>query len=185
MEDQKIIRLLWQRAERAIDALAEKFGKRLLSIAMNILGVPQDAEEAVNDTYLAVWNAVPPQKPDPLAGYVYTTGRNISLDRLKYLRADKRDGRYDVPIDELAGCLPAPALEETVDARELGLAINRFLDTVSADKRTLFLRRYWFGDPLREIAKDLGMRENTAGVRLGRLRLQLREFLIKEGYGDE
>ena len=101
MEDQKIVKLLWQRAESAIEALARKFGNRLMSIAMNILGVRQDAEETVNDTYLAVWNTVPPRKPEPLAGYVYAIGRNISLDRLKYMTAEKRDGRYDVPIDEL------------------------------------------------------------------------------------
>ena len=108
MDDQKIIKLLWQRAESAIEALAKKFGNRLMSIAMNILGVRQDAEETVNDTYLAVWNTVPPKKPDPLAGYVYATGRNISLDRLKYLTAEKRDGRYDIPIDELANCFLFP-----------------------------------------------------------------------------
>ena len=185
MEDQKILKLLWQRAENAIDALAQKFGKRLFSIAMNILGVYQDTEEAVNDTYLAVWNTVPPKKPEPLAGYVYATGRNISLDRLKYNAAEKRNSRYDLSIDELADCIPAPALEETVDARELGLAINRFLGTISAENRVLFLRRYWFGDSVQEISKDLGLRENAASVRLGRIRMQLREHLMKEGYMDE
>ena len=70
MEDRKIVMLLWQRSESALTALADRFGKRLMSTAMNILGIPQDAEEAVNDTYLAVWNTVPPKSPDPLAGYV-------------------------------------------------------------------------------------------------------------------
>ena len=93
MEDHKIISLLWQRAEQAIEALREKFGKRLMMTAWNILGVWQDAEEAVDDTYLAIWNTIPPKNPDPLSGYVYTTGRNISLDRLKYNTAQKRDGR--------------------------------------------------------------------------------------------
>lgn len=185
MDDQKIINLLWQRAESAIEALSQRFGGRLMAIAMNILGVRQDAEESVNDTYLAVWNTVPPKKPDPLAGYVYAAGRNISLDRLKYNTAGKRDGRYDLSIDELEGCIPAAALEETVEAKELGLAINRFIGTLNADNRALFLRRYWFGDPVREIAKDLGLRENAASVRLGRLRTQLREHLIREGYTDE
>ena len=185
MDDKKIIQLLWQRAESAVEALAKKFGNRLMSIATNILGVRQDAEEAVNDTYFAVWNTVPPKKPDPLAGFVYATGRNISLDRLKHITAEKRDGRYDVPIDELANCIPAPALEETVEARELGLAINRFLGTLNADNRALFLRRYWFGDSVKEIAKDFGLRENAASVRLGRIRMQLREYLMKEGYANE
>ncbi|MBR6677748.1 MAG: sigma-70 family RNA polymerase sigma factor [Oscillospiraceae bacterium] len=185
MEDRKIVTLLWQRSESALTALADRFGKRLMSTAMNILGIPQDAEEAVNDTYLAVWNTVPPKSPDPLAGYVYKTGRNISLDRLKYNTAEKRNGYYDLSIDELAECIPSAALDEQVQARELGLAINRFLATLSADDRALFLRRYWFGDQVREIAKDLGLRQNTATVRLGRLRTQLRNSLLKEGYIDE
>lgn len=185
MEDRMIIKLLWERAERALELMAKKFGKRLMAIAMNIIGVRQDAEESVNDTYLAVWNAVPPQKPDPLAGYVYRTGRNISLDRVKYLTAEKRDGRYDLSIDELASCLPGAALEETVEARELGRLINKFVSMLNEDDRALFLRRYWFGDEVREIAKDLEIRSNTASVRLSRLRGQLRELLIREGYGDE
>lgn len=182
MEDQRIVKLLWNRTESAIEVLTRKFGRRLMSIAMNILGIYQDAEETVNDTYLAVWNTIPPNKPDPLAGYVYSTGRNLSLNRLKFLTADKRNGRYDVPIEELSNCIPSPALEETVEARELGEAINRFLGTIKPDHRALFLRRYWFGDDVKDIARDFNLRPNAASVRLGRIRMQLREYLIKEGY---
>lgn len=185
MEDKKIVKLLWERAEAALDALAHKFGKRLHSLAMNILGNHRDAEETVNDTYLAVWNAIPPKKPDPLAGFVLKTGRNISLDKLKYNTAEKRSSRYDVSLDELAGCIPGSCLEETVEARELGRAIDGFVSTLNADNRALFLRRYWFGDEVRDIARDLNLQPNTATVRLGRMRMQLREYLIKEGYGYE
>lgn len=185
MEDKKLLKLLWERAESAIDALAKQYGKRLMAIALNILGTHQDAEESVNDTYLAVWNSIPPNRPEPLAGYVYKTERNISLDRLRYNTAEKRDGRYDVPIDELANFIPAPALEETVEVRELGDAINRFLGTLNNTNRVLFLRRYWFGDSVQEIAKDLNLGRNAASVRLGRIRLRLQEYLIKEGFGNE
>lgn len=182
MDDKKVLKLLWERAESALAILAKQYGKRLMAIAMNILGVQQDAEESVNDTYLAVWNSIPPQKPEPLAGYVYKTGRNISLDRLRYNTAQKRDSRYDLSLDELAQGIPTRALDEAVEARELGEAINRFLGTLSRNDRVLFLRRYWFGDSLQEIAKDLQLRRNTASVRLGRIRLRLREYLTKEGY---
>ena len=185
MDDKKILKLLWERAESALDFLAKKYGKRLMAIAMNILGVRQDAEESVNDTYLAVWNAIPPQRPEPLEGYVYKVGRNISLDKLKYNTAGRRDRRYDISMDELENFIPAPALDEMVEARELGLAINRFLATLSRDNRTLFLRRYWFGDSVQVIAKDLNLRQNTASARLARLRLQLQDYLVKEGYGNE
>ena len=185
MDDALIVQLLWQRLERAIAEMTQKFGKRLYRTAMNILGRHEDAEESVSDTYLAVWNSVPPKQPDPLSGFVYQTGRHIALDRLRYLTAEKRDGRYDVSIDELAECIPSGALEEQVEARELGRAINAFLGRLNPDNRAIFLRRYWYGDNVREIAKDFEMRPNSVTVRLGRLRMQLREHLQKEGYLDE
>ena len=185
MDDALIVQLLWQRLERGIGEMAKKFGKRLHRTAMNILGRHEDAEESVSDTYLAVWNSIPPNQPDPLSAFVYQTGRHIALDRLRYLTAQKRDGRYDVSIDELAEWIPAGALEEQVEARELGRAINAFLGSLKPDNRAIFLRRYWYGDSVREIAKDLEMRPNSVTVRLGRLRMQLRDFLMKEGYLDE
>ena len=186
MEDKKILELLWERVESAIDALAKKFGKRLLYTAMNILGDPQDAEEAVNDTYLALWDAIPPERPDPLAGYVHKTGRNVALKKRRFLTAQKRSSQYEVSLEELSGILPGPSLEEMLDARELGRAIDRFLDTVSKENRILFLRRYWFGDSVKHLAKATGLSENTVSVRLSRLRSQLKTYLTdKEGFFHE
>ena len=183
MEDKKIVQMLWDRLEQALEELARKFGRRLLYTAMNILGNPEDAEEAVNDTYIALWNTIPPERPDPLAGYVHRTGRNIALNKYRHLSAQKRNSQYDVSLEELAGILPAPSFEELLDARELGQAIDRFLDTVNRSSRVLFLRRYWFGDSVKELAHAFGMSENTVSVRLSRLRKQLKTYLIeKEGY---
>ena len=178
---EKILELLWQRSEQSIPALSKRFGRRLYLTAMNILGIHQDAEECVNDTYLALWNAIPPKKPEPLAPFVYKTGRNIALNRLRANTAQKRSG-YDVPLQELEGCIAGPDLWETLDARALGRAIDGFLDTVSRESRVIFLRRYWFGDSVKEIAKALGMSENAVSVRLNRSRSQLREYLTKEGF---
>lgn len=185
MEDKKILELLWNRVESAIDALAKKFGRRLLYTAMNILGNPQDAEEAVSDTYLALWNTIPPEKPDPLAGYVHRTGRNVALKKHRYLTAQKRSTQYEVSLEELAGILPAPSMEEMLDARELGQAIDRFLDTISKENRILFLRRYWFGDSVKTLAKAATLSENTVSVRLSRIRIQLKDYLYKEGFFHE
>jgi RNA polymerase sigma-70 factor (ECF subfamily) len=185
MDDRNILKLLLKRSERALEELAKRFGKRLKSIALHILGSKRDAEECENDTYLAVWNTVPPKQPDPLAGYVYALGRNIALDRYKFLSADKRDSRYDVSLDELEGCIPAPALEEQVEAQELGAAINRFLATLSRDNRAIFLRRYWFGDGVGEIARDFSTTAGAVSLRLGRMRTRLHTHLVKEGYVDE
>ena len=182
MEDKRIFQLLWQRAEHAIAAMTAQYGPRLYRTAMNILGRHEDAEESVNDTYLAVWNAIPPETPEPLAGYVYKTGRNLALKRLRHDTAQKRHRDYDLSLEELEGCLAGASLQDEIDARLLGRAIDRFLDTLPAQSRILFLRRYWFGDSVKDIAKDRGMSQNAVSVSLSRTREKLRSYLMKEGF---
>lgn len=182
MEDWKIIQLLFIRAEKAIDEMSKRFGKQLLRIAYNILQNRLDAEECTNDTYLALWHAIPPASPDPLAPYVYRTGRNIALKRLHRDTAKKRNGRYDVSLEELNTCLPEGGAEQLIDARELGRTIDRFLESQSKENRCMFLRRYWFGDSVSDIAKEFKISENAVSVRLNRIRNSLKAYLIKEGY---
>lgn len=178
---ENILELLWQRSEQAISALARQFGNRLYGMAKNILSSHHDAEECVNDTYLAIWNVIPPKRPEPLAPFVYRTGRNIAMNRLRSNTALKRSA-YEVSLDELSGCIAGPDLWETVDARQLGRSIDAFLSTVSRENRAIFLRRYWFGDSVKDIAADLQLSENTVSVRLSRLRDKLRSYLSQEGF---
>lgn len=185
MEDKQIVELLWERSREAIPALTRRFGGRLQRTARNILGNPEDAEEAVNDTYLALWNAIPPERPDPLEGYVYRTGRNIALKKLRYQSAQKRCGGYELSIEELSDILPGQSVEELLDARALGQAINGFLATLSRSDRILFLRRYWFGDRVKDLARERFATENALSVRLSRLRQKCKDHLIKEGFLDE
>ena len=179
--ENRILSLLWQRSEEAIHALSRHFGPRLYRTALNILGLHQDAEESVNDTYLALWNAIPPKKPEPLSPYVYRTGKNLALNRLRSAAAEKRSG-YTLSLEELSGCIAAPDLWEQLDERELGRAIDRFLDTLSRENRVLFLRRYWFGDDIPTLAREFLLSENTLSVRFYRIRTQLKQHLIKEGF---
>ncbi len=185
MEDRHIIQLLFDRAEAAIDALAQKFGPRLFACAMNILGDHRDAQECVNDTYLALWNTIPPQRPDPLSAYTYRVGRNTALKRLRENTAQKRNNAYDLSLDELAGCIPDRAFEDALDARALGRAIDKYLDIVSKDSRIIFLRRHWFGDSVADIAAAMGMTQNAVSVRLHRVRDGLKDHLNKEGFCHE
>ena len=182
MEEKRIFQLLWQRAESAIEATTARYGPRLYRTAMNILGRHEDAEETVSDTYLAVWNAIPPEKPDPLSGYIYKTGRNLALKRLRHDAAQKRCRDYDLSLEELEGCIGSASLQDEIDARLLGRAIDHFLDTVPANARVLFLRRYWFGDSVKDIAKSRGMTQNAVSVTLSRTREKLRAYLNKEGF---
>ena len=181
MANDPILIMLLRRSEEAVEAMSARFGPRLLAICLNILGNREDAEETVSDTYLAVWNAVPPREPDPLAPFVYRTGRNLALQRLRWNTAEKRSA-YEVPLAELEGCIGSDALSELTDARALGRAIDRFLGTLGRETRVIFLRRYWFGDSVKAIAAELGLRENTVTVRLSRTRERLRTYLQKEGY---
>lgn len=184
MEDKQIIKLLFMRAEEALRILKERYGNTLYRIAMNILSNHHDAEETTNDTYLALWNAIPPKEPDPLAPYVYRTGRNMALKRLEYLSAEKRNNRYDLSLDELASCLPDDDNdpEQSFTAQEIANSINKFLEKDTVQNRYIFIRRYWYGDSVEDISKEINMKSGAVSVRLNRIRAKLKEHLIKEGY---
>ena len=176
MEDKALLQLLFDRAETVFSELANRFGRRLTRTALNILDSPEDAEECVSDTYLAIWNAIPPARPDPLAPYVYRTGKNIALNRLRARSAQKR-GSYVLSLEELSDCVPAPSRD-----RDLGRGLNDWLRTLPKQDRVIFLRRHWFGDSVKDIAKAAAMTESAVSVRLHRLKNQLKTYLTKEGY---
>ncbi len=182
MEDKQIIKLLFMRAEEGLRLLNDRYGKTLYRLAMNILGNHHDAEESTNDTYLAVWNAIPPKEPDPLAPYVYRTGRNTALKKLEYLSAEKRNNRYDLSLDELAACLPDEDIEHIFNAREIAACVNSFLEKETGMNRYIFIRRYWYGDTVEDISKEINIKSGAVSVRLNRIRTKLKEHLIKEGY---
>lgn len=179
MDEQQLLNLLHERSQRAPEALAQAYSSRLYGIAWNILGDHQLAEECVNDAILALWNAIPPAQPCSLAGYACATVRNIALNRCR------EQHPYDLSLDELAGCIPAPYAVEALDSRQLGQAINAFLCTLNQKSRNIFLRRYWFGDSVKEIASAFSMTENAVSVRLSRIRDKLKDHLIKEGHYEK
>jgi RNA polymerase sigma-70 factor (ECF subfamily) len=182
MDDKNLLLLLFDRNDQAFPTLAQRFGNRLYRTAYNILGSAEDAEEVVNDTYFAIWNAIPPERPEPLDGYVYRTGRNIALKKYRFLSAQKRCNPYDCSLEELSQILPGGSMEEDWDVRALGQAIDRFLDRLPRLSRVLFLRRYWFGDQIKSLAEEFSMTESAVSVRLSRIRQQLKAYLLKEGF---
>ncbi len=182
MEDRSIIALLFARKEQAIAALAQRFGNALRRLAANILSDRRDTEEVVSDTYLALWNTIPPQNPDPLAPFVYRVGKNLALKRHRENTAEKRRSNYDLSLEELEGCIPGPCLEDTVSARELGRAIDRYLSGLSTENRRIFLRRYWYGDSVTQIARHYALTQHAISLRLSRMREGLHAFLQKEEF---
>lgn len=180
MEDEKIIELFFAKSETAIRELDSKYGKVCYSISYNILNNNLDAEECVNDAYLGTWNAIPPQRPNPLLAFVCKIVRNISIMRHRTNTAIKRNGAYDVVMEELEDCIASPAtVEGVIDRKELARIIESFLDTLTQENRVIFVRRYWFSDNYADIAERVGMTEKNVSVRLTRVRKQMRKYLAE------
>lgn len=184
MEDSKIVQLYWDRNEQAIPATSEKYGSYCASIAKNILGSEDDAEECVNDTYWNAWNSMPPHRPGMLSTFLGKITRNLSLNRYRHNTAGKRGGGEAVLVlDELTEIVSdTDSVEQEIDRRELVSAIDAFLGTLSAEKRGVFVRRYWYFDSVSEIASRSGMTENNVSVTLNRIRLKLRNYLLERGF---
>ena len=183
MEDHTIIELYWQRQETAIQETAVKYGTFLSGLSWNILRSHSDAEECVNDTYLRAWNAIPPQRPSAFKLWLGRITRNLSLDRWRRAKAEKRGGdEMEVLLGELDVCVPAPqGVEKQLEDQEIAAVISAFLRTLSAQNRIMFLRRYWYGQSIAEIAAALHCGEGKVKSSLFRSRAALRETLEKEG----
>ena len=187
MEDNKIIELFWQRDESAITETGRKYGAYCRTIAHNILQNNEDADECVNDTWLKVWNSIPPKKPGNFRMYLAKITRNLSFNRYNANNAKKRgNGEVTLVLEELAECIADNTdIEKTYEEKELKEYILKYVRTLSERERNLFIRRYFFVDPVKEIAKRYGLSENNVMVILSRTRKQLKSKLKKEGYIDE
>ncbi len=167
MEDAKIIELYNTRNELAVVETEHKFGKMLFSIAMNILSNREDSEETVNDTYGKAWNSIPPEKPNFLGAWLGKITRNLSISRFRKNKAQKRSG-IEIMLSELEECIPSSENVETESENgEITAAINRWLGMLSKEERIFFLRRYWYGDSVSEIAEKAKIpprQKNSAGA---------------------
>ena len=182
IEDKKIVELFFKRSELAIRELDNKYGKFCHRLSYNIVNNRQDAEECVNDAYLGAWNAIPPEKPDPLLTYLCKIVRNISLKMYYRKQVAKRSSTYTIAMEEIEACIAAPSMVETeFDARELARVIESFLDTLTAENRVIFMRRYWFSDSCKDIAGLVGLTEKNITVRLTRIRQKMKKYLIEKG----
>lgn len=181
MEDAKIIELYNARNEFAIEETERKFGKMLFGIAMNVLSDIEDSEETVNDTYSRAWNSIPPQKPDSLGAWLGKITRNLSISRWRKNKAQKRSG-MEVMLSELEECIPSSAdVIAEAEAGEITAAINNWLASLKKEERIIFIRRYWYGDTISDLAEKTDTAPNKLSSKMFRLRKSLKDFLEKEG----
>ena len=184
MDDTQIVALYWARDEAALAESEQKYGGYCRAIALGILESREDAAECVNDTWLRAWEAMPPRRPSRLDTFLGKLTRNLSLDRWRTLRAQKRGGgQPELALSELEECLPAASCpEREAEARDLTESLNRFLEALPREKRVIFVQRYWYLCSVEKLAAMHGMEKNTAASILFRLRAALREHLEREGF---
>ena len=184
MTDEQIVELYWVRDEQAIHCTDEKYGPYCRTVAGNILQSPEDCEECVNDTYLRTWNTIPPSRPSKLRMFLAKITRNLAFDRYKAQAAEKRGGGETAAVlHELAECIASDAcVEQEVIAKELEQSVNRFVSSLPERERNVFVRRYFFTEPVSKIGQMYGITANHVMVILSRARQKLRQHLQKEGY---
>jgi len=183
MKDNEIIELYWNRDESAITATADTYGNYCYSISYNILCNNEDAEECVNDTWMNAWKSIPPHRPNRLSTYLGKITRNLSLNRYKLLTAQKRGkGQVELALSELEDCIPAQGdMEQIADEMVLVNAIETFLRTQPQTERNIFIGRYWYLYPIRDLAGAYHMSESKVVSMLHRMRTKLKLHLEKEG----
>ena len=182
MEDSDIVALYWARSEQAIAETDRKYGKLCRAIAMNLLGIREDAEECVNDTYMAAWNSMPEQRPARLQAWLGRVVRNLSVSRWRRDHRQKRYAGMDLLLSELDDCVPAADdTARTVELAELSHIIDDWLLRLPAGDRTLFLRRYWNGEAVSALAAEHSVAPGALAQRMHRLRLSLKARLEEEG----
>jgi RNA polymerase sigma-70 factor (ECF subfamily) len=181
MTDEKIIDLYWARSEKAIEETDRAYGRYFTSIAYGILKNQEDAKETVNDTYLAAWNSMPPERPRHLKAFLGAVTRRLSINRAEYNRAKKRGGgEYTLVLDELAECVSGS--EDLAESVALQNALNGFLRNLKPEPRRVFILRYWHMRSVEELATELGMSESRVKSMLMRTRKSLKKYLVQEGF---
>ena len=161
MDDLRIIELYFEGDEQAIKETDAKYGKLCHSIAYNILNNHEDSEECVNDTYVGVWNAIPPTRPSNFMSFICKIARNLSLKRLEFMQREKRSADVLLSSDELAAVLPDERYAPDVSDEDVGKLISKFLRTQKEDARNVFIRKYYFFDSIGEIAERFGFPESN------------------------
>lgn len=181
MEDSKILELFFARNEDAIRHTDDTYGRRLFALADNIVRNDQDAEESVSDTYMRAWDTIPPQKPQHFFAYLAKICRNFALKKLDWKNAAKRKAEVVSLTQEMEACIPDSTRDREMEAKELGMLLDRFLRTLTPENQMVFLRRYWYVDTIAEIAARYDISESAVQMRLNRTRARLCTYLEKEG----
>ena len=181
MEDAKIIALFFERNEQAVKETDTAYGRKLYVLSNHILNNREDAEESVSDTYMEAWKSIPPKRPKYFYAFLASICRNLSLNRLDWRMAAKRNAEVVALTQEMESCIPDSRQDAQMDGRELRRILEAFLESLPKESRLIFLRRYLYVDTVAEIAARYGISESKVKTQLHRTRNKLHNYLAKEG----
>ena len=181
ISDAELIRLYLARDNTAVELTMKKYGSRLLHFALGFLGDERDAEECVNDAYLKAWDSIPPHEPADLYAYLARICRFTAYDMIEKRNTVKRGAMVVELTHEMEECIPDTSSKTDLPSAELTSLLNGFLGTLKRDDRSVFIRRYWFGESVSDIAGRFGFSESKVKTSLHRTREKLKKYLIKKG----
>lgn len=184
LDDEQIIALFFARDEKAIKETDSKYGKYLYVIAHNILCDDLDCEECINDTYLGVWNAIPPSKPNVLKAFLTVIARRTAIRRYHArLKKGAVPSEMTVSLSELEPFVTGDGdVSAEFDAMRLGAVLGDFLRSLSERRQFIFMSRYYAYEPINVIARKLGLSRSSINKELAAIRTALMQKLESEGY---
>lgn len=186
MEDEEIVEQLYIHEESSLTKVANKYHGLLKNVANNILRNEEDAEECVNDTYLKIWNIIPPYKPMYLKSFICKIVRQLSIDKYRKNNRKERDKKISVSLSDLDYEVSFDAkIEQNIEAKGLTQAINDFVEKLDIETKALFIRRYVLFESVKDISKRFEISESLVSVKLFRVRKSLKKYLEMEGYKIE
>ena len=182
MDDLEIIELYFCRDEKALTETARKYGNYCYTVAFSVLNSMEDSKETVNDTYLELWNTIPPDRLTVLSAFIGKITRRLAIGRWRKNTAVKRGGgEFEATLDELSECISENAnVEKIVEGKLVVSTINEFLKKLPDTERNVFICRYWYADSVKSVAKQFGFSESKVKSMLMRTRTKLKQKLAEE-----
>lgn len=183
MEDQQIVELLYVHDETGLIATKNKYESMLNAISLRIVLNQEDSCECVNDTYLKIWNTIPPYKPGFYKSFICKIVRQISIDKYRFKHRQYRNTEKSISLSELDyDVVSKDNVDEKVNADNLEKAINKFIENLDIQSQVLFIRKYFLFENSRSLSKRYSLSETNINVKLFRIRNKLKKYLESEGF---
>lgn len=182
MNEQELIARLRQRDETALTELIRLYEKKVYALCFRICGSAEDAAEAAQDTFLALWRGIGSFRQEAaLATWLYRLASNCCIDLLRRGRKNPSGPSLDDDEQLIDAVDPAPLPQQELERRERSDALRAALAALPEEYRAILLLRESEGLSYAEISAALGLELGTVKSRISRARTLLRNYLSADG----